>query len=76
MYFLSRFLPSQKSEDVLPLSKTHQGSLKLFLKSPRPSFLIKLAALGNLKVSFHCARLHSFFPLKSFFENPPVLPYP
>ena len=26
--------------------------------------MIKLAALGNLKASFHCAHLHSFFPLK------------
>ena len=26
--------------------------------------LIKLAALGNLKVNFHCAHWHSFFPLK------------
>ena len=47
-------------------SKTHQSSLnlKFFLKSTRPSFLIKLAALGNLKVNFHCAHWHSFFPLK------------
>ena len=39
-------------------------NLKFFLKSTRPSFLIKLAALGNLKVNFHCAHWHSFFPLK------------
>ena len=39
-------------------------SLKFFLKSTRPSFLIKLAALGNLKVNFHCAHWHSFFPLR------------
>ena len=26
--------------------------------------MIKLAAFGNLKVNFHCAHWHSFFPLK------------
>ena len=31
--------------------------------------LIKLAALGNLKASFHCAHLHSFFPLKKDFSK-------
>ena len=47
-------------------SKTHQSSLnlKFFLKSTRLLFLIKRAALGNLKVNFHCAHLHRFFPLK------------
>ena len=34
------------------------------LKSPRPSLLIKRAALGNLKTSFHCTHWHRFFPLK------------
>ena len=34
------------------------------LKSPRPSLLIKWAALGNLKTSFHCTHWHRFFPLK------------
>ena len=29
-----------------------------------PSFLIKQAALGNLKASFHCTYWHRFFPLK------------
>ena len=37
-------------------------NLKFFLKSTRPSFLIKLAALGNLKVNFHCAHLHNLSP--------------
>ena len=36
----------------------------MILKSTRPSFLIKRAALGNLKVNFHCAHWHRFFPLK------------
>ena len=35
-----------------------------FLKSSRPSLLIKRAALGNLKASFHCTHWHRFFPLK------------
>ena len=39
----------------------------VFLKSPRPSLLIKRAALGNLKTSFHCAHWHRFFPLKKVF---------
>lgn len=42
------------------------------LKSPRPSLLIKRAALGNLKTSFHCTHWHRFFPLKKeFFRIPP-----
>ena len=49
---------------------------KSFLKSSRPSLLIKRAALGNLKASFHSTHWHRFFPLKkAFFENLPVLPY-
>ena len=39
----------------------------VFLKSPRPSLLIKRAALGNLKTSFHCTHWHRFFPLKKAF---------
>ena len=38
-----------------------------FLKSSRPSFSIKRAALGNLKASFHCTHWHRFFPLKKAF---------
>ena len=41
----------------------------LFLKSPRPSFLIKRGALGNLKASFHCTHWHRFFPLKKAFSK-------
>ena len=42
----------------------------VFLKSSRPSLLIKRAALGNLKASFHCTHWHRFFPLKKdFFES-------
>ena len=40
---------------------------KSFLKSSRPSFSIKRAALGNLKASFHCTHWHRFFPLKKAF---------
>ena len=43
---------------------------RFFRKSPRPSFLIKRAALGNLKASFHCTHLHRFFPLK---RAPPLI---
>ena len=43
---------------------------KEFLKSSRPSLLIKRAALGNLKASFHCTHWHRFFPLK---EAPPLI---
>ena len=38
-----------------------------FLKSTRPSLLIKRAALGNLKAIFHCTHWHCFFPLKKAF---------
>ena len=44
---------------------------EFFRKSPRPSFLIKRAALGNLKASFHCTHWHRFFPLK---RAPPLTP--
>ena len=42
----------------------------VFLKSPRPSLLIKRVALGNLKTSFHCTHWHRFFPLK---KAPPLI---
>lgn len=35
---------------------------KLNLSAILLLFLIKRAALGNLKVNFHCAHWHSFFP--------------
>ena len=41
-----------------------------FLKSSRPSLLIRRAALGNLKASFHCTHWHRFFPLK---KAPPLI---
>ena len=48
------------------------GQREFFLKSSRPSFLIKRAALGNLKASFHCTHWHRFFPLKKeIFRIPP-----
>jgi hypothetical protein len=37
---------------------------KLNLSAILLLFLIKRAALGNLKVNFHCAHLYRFFPLK------------
>ena len=43
--------------------------LIFFLKSSRPSLLIKRAALGNLKASFHCTDWHRFFPLKKAFSK-------
>ena len=54
--------PSRKGKDVTAL----QG---FFLKSSRPSLLIKRAALGNLKASFHCTHWHRFFPLKKAFSK-------
>ena len=42
---------------------------QFFIKSPRPSFLIKRAAPGNLKASFHCTHWHRFFPLKRAFSK-------
>ena len=46
---------------------------KRFLKSSRPSLLIKRATLGNLKASFHCTHWHRFFPLKKDFSTSPSL---
>ena len=40
-----------------------------FENHPVPLLLIKLAAPGNLKASFHCAHLHSFFPLMRDFSK-------
>ena len=54
--------PSRKGKNVTAL----QG---FFLKSSRPSLLIKRAALGNLKASFHCTHWHRFFPLKKAFSK-------
>ena len=60
--------------------------LHFFENLPVLPLLIKLAALGNMKASFHCAHLHNLSPqgtgdvptalLGAFFENLPVLPYP
>ena len=41
-----------------------KNHLIFFLKSSRPSLLIKRVALGNLKASFHCTYWHRFFPIK------------
>ena len=51
------------------------GQREFFLKSSRPSFLIKRAALGNLKASFHCIHWHRFFPLKKEIFRKPTRPY-
>ena len=51
-------------------AETPFGQREFFLKSSRPSFLIKRAALGNLKASFHCTHWHRFFPLK---KAPPLI---
>ena len=57
--------PVSGQKPSLPLKKG-------VLKSSRPSFLIKRAALGNLKASFHCTHWHRFFPLKKeIFRIPP-----
>ena len=50
------------------------GQREFFLKSSRPSFLIKRAALGNLKASFHCTHWHRFFPLKKEIFRKPTRP--
>ena len=55
--------PVSGQKPSLPLKKG-------VLKSSRPSFLIKRAALGNLKASFHCTHWHRFFPLK---KAPPLI---
>lgn len=43
--------------------------MPIFENLPVLPFLIKRAALGNLKANFHCAHLHSFIPL----QKPPPL---
>ena len=48
-----------------------KSAVLFFRKSSRPSLLIKRAALGNLKASFHCTHWHRFFPLK---RAPPLTP--
>ena len=54
----------EKAEDMVEWYK------KVFENPPVLPLLIKLAALGNLKVNFHCAHWHSFFPLR---EGPPLI---
>ena len=57
-----RFFPLKKEIFRIPPSPFSQR--EVFLKSSRPSLLIKRAALGNLKAIFHCTHWHCFFPLK------------
>ena len=59
--------PVSGQKPSLPLKKG-------VLKSSRPSFLIKRAALGNLKASFHCTHWHRFFPLKKEIFRKPTRP--
>ena len=83
IYYISFFVYNEGSSKSCLSSLSIKGffrkptspplNLKFFLKSTRPSFLIKRAALGNLKVNFHCAHWHSFFPLK---KGPPLFPSP
>ena len=54
----------EKAEDMVEWYK------KVFENPPVLPLLIKLAALGNLKVNFHCAHWHSFFPLR---EGSPLI---
>ena len=56
---------------IVPLGNMLSHHKGIVLKSSRPSFLIKRAALGNLKASFHCTHWHRFFPLK---KAPPFSP--
>ena len=57
---------------VFILITSHDCKNGFACKSSRPSLLIKRAALGNLKASFHCTHWHRFFPLKKAFSNPSV----
>ena len=56
---------------MIRFSKTYPSFLTVkegvLLRSSHPSLLIKRAALGNLKASFHCTHWHRFFPLKKAF---------
>ena len=49
----------------------HQMIVKMALHAYHPvlRLLIKRAALGNLKASFHCTHWHCFFPLKKAFSK-------
>ena len=52
------------------LRQCRQMLPKLNLSAILLLFLIKRAALGNLKVNFHCAHWHRFFPLKEALSKP------
>ena len=56
---------------MIRFSKTYPSFLivkeGVLLRSSHPSLLIKRAALGNLKASFHCTHWHRFFPIKKAF---------
>ena len=56
---------------MIRFSKTYPSFLTVkegvLLRSSHPSLLIKRAALGNLKASFHCTHWHRFFPIKKAF---------
>ena len=44
--------------------------MNVYNNPPVLPLLIKMAALGNLNENFHCAHLHSFFPLR---KAPPLI---
>ena len=62
IYYISFFVYNEGSSKSCLSSLTLKGGSTAF---PKPLFSWRrLAALGNLKVNFHCAHWHSFFPLK------------
>ena len=56
-----------------PLCPLYKNTIKPLDRARYPelrsSLLIKRAALGNLKASFHCTHWHRFFPLKKAFSK-------
>ena len=62
--------PIRSDDAVFSTPQSPPLAKRFVLKSSRPSLLIKRAALGNLKASFHCTHWHRFFPLK---KAPPLI---
>ena len=69
MVFTPPSVPPFPGDRNLRKRGCNRPTVLFFRKSPRPSFLIKRAALGNLKASFHCTHWHRFFPLKKAFSK-------
>ena len=60
IYYISFFVYNEGSSKTLQSSLTLKGGSTAF---PKPLFSWRrLAALGNLKVNFHCAHLHNLSP--------------